>query len=291
MKDLFHIFRTNEAVEVEDLADYQVILLDTEQPTQAAMAITALTLYQLEHGFDRGRFQMLLWAMSRHCPEVVRARAIIGLLLVCGRLNVTDPWALEQMAELLSYDSDMAYEAWCAILQTAKPEVYDTNLEMVKHFYSMPPFSNSPELFFQPFERGQVEDLDDYEWKMVQLFFRTMNVCDCDKYAMLFLLRQYLPTIVEQLKEQEIDIDSLELIDINIQQVMMIAQGKTNARLPRRTKELTPVENYVQELYRFIRLSSHTPLRLTENIGDLRNTMIDRMVVVGAERRKQIDNI
>ena len=86
MKDLFHIFRTNEAVEVEDLADFQVILLDAEQPTQAAMAITALTLYQLEHGYDRGRFQMLLWAMSRHCAEVVRARALVGLLLICDVL-------------------------------------------------------------------------------------------------------------------------------------------------------------------------------------------------------------
>ena len=79
MKDLFDIFRTREAVEVEDLADYQVILLDTEQPTQAAMAITALTLYQLEHGYDRGRFQMLLWAMSKHCANVLPISASIGI--------------------------------------------------------------------------------------------------------------------------------------------------------------------------------------------------------------------
>ena len=176
MKDLFHIFRTNDAVEVEDLADYQVILLDTEQPTQAAMAITALTLYQLEHGFDRGRFQMLLWAMSRSCPEEVRVRAIVGLLLICGRLKVMDSWALEKMADLLSYDSELAFEAWQAILRTSKPAVYDPNLEMVKQLYNSPQFANAPELYFEPFVRGQIEDLDDYEWKMTELFFQALVV-------------------------------------------------------------------------------------------------------------------
>lgn len=289
MKDLFHIFRTNEAVEVEDLADFQVILLDAEQPTQAAMAITALTLYQLEHGYDRGRFQMLLWAMSRHCAEVVRARALVGLLLICGRLNITDEWALDQMAEMLSYESEAAYEAWTAILQTSKPEVYDRNLDMVKPIYGMQPFTNAPELFFEPFERGKVEELDDFEWKVSELFFNAMNVCDSDKYALMVILKQYMPMIVEQLKEQDIDIDSLESVDMNFQRMMMISNGKHT--LHKRETELTPVENYVQQLYRFIRLSRHTPLRLTENIQTLRQTMIDKMVVVGAAQIAQIEKI
>lgn len=289
MKDLFHIFRTTEAVEVEDLADYQVILLDTEQPTQAAMAITALTLYQLEHGFDRGRFQMLLWATSRNCADNVRARAIVGLLLVCARLNVTDQWALEQMAELLSYESETAFEAWCAILQTAKPEEYDQNFAMVKPLYNSQPFTNSPELFFEPFERGKVEDLDDFEWRVVDLFFDAMNVCDSDKYALLLVLKQYLPMIVQQLKEQDIDLDSLEYVDLNFQRMMMISNGKH--MLQKRDTELTTVENYVQQLYRFIRLSRHTPLRVTENMGELRKTMIDKMVVVGAAQIAAISAI
>lgn len=290
MKDLFHIFRTNDAVEVEDLADYQVILLDTEQPTQAAMAITALTLYQLEHGFDRGRFQMLLWAMSRSCPEEVRVRAIVGLLLICGRLKVMDSWALEKMADLLSYDSELAFEAWQAILRTSKPAVYDPNLEMVKQLYNSPQFANAPELYFEPFVRGQIEDLDDYEWKMTELFFHAMNVCDSDKYALLLVLKQYLPAIVQQLKEQDIDLDSLEFVGMNFQQIMLMGQGGKQ-KLQRREYELTPVDNYVQQLYRFIGLSRHTPLRLTKDINELRNTMIDRMVVVGAERRKVLEDL
>lgn len=289
MKDLFDIFRKTESVGVEELADYQVILLDTEQPTQAAMAITALTLYQLEHGYDRGRFQMLLWAMSRHCAEYVRARAIVGLLLICGRLNVTDEWALDQMAELLSFENELAFETWVAILQTTKPEVYDTNLEMVAPIYNMAPFTNAPELYFQPLLRGQVENLDDFEWKVAELFFETMNVCDSDKYALLIILKQYIPVITQELREQDIDIDSLESINLNFQRMMMISNGKNN--LKGRDTELSPVENYVQQLYRFIRLSRHTPLRVSENMSALRNTMIDRMVVVGAEQRKFIEGI
>ena len=280
MKDLFQIFQKNEAVEVEDLADFQVILLDTEQPTQAAMAITALTLYQLEHGYERGRFQMLLWAMSKHCAEEVRVRAMVGLLLICGRLNVTDSWALEQMAELLSYEPEPAFEAWCAILETAKPEVYDPNLEMVRPLYGVPPFTNSAELFFEPFERGKVEDLDDFEWKLVELFFKAMNICDSDKYALLLILKRYLPAIVQQLQNEDIDIDQLEYIDMNIQQMIMIGNGRH--KLQRNTRELTPAENYVQQLYRFMLLSHLTPVRVSEDVNQLRKTMIDRMVVVGA---------
>lgn len=289
LKDLFHIFRTTEAVEVEDLADYQVILLDTEQPMQAAMAITALTIYQLEHGFDRGRFQMLLWAMSRHCAEVVRARAMVGLLLICGRLNITDPWALEQMAELLSYEHEPAFDAWRAIMQTAKPQEYDPNYEMVRPLYGVSPFTNSAELFFEPFERGKVENLDDYEWKVAEMFFQAMNLCDCDKYALLLILQRYLPAIVQQLKEQDLDIDSLEYVDMNFQKMVMLTNGKN--KLQRLTRELTPAEHYVQQLYRFITLSRHTSLRPSEDVKVLRKTMIDRMVVVGSARIAEIEKI
>lgn len=284
MKDLFTIFQKNDAVEVEDLADFQVILLDKEQPTQAAMAITALTLCQLEHGYDRGRFQMLLWAMSKHCADEVRVRAMVGLLLICGRLNVKDSWALEQMAELLSYEYELAFEAWQAILETGKPEKYDPNFDMVRPIYGVPPFNESPELFFEPFERGRVEELDDFEWKLVELFFKAMNVCDSDKYALLLILKRYLPAIVQQLQDQDIDIESLEYIDMNFQQMIMMGNG--SHKLQRNTRELTPAEQYVQQLYRFLMLSHQTPVRVSENVMALRKTMIDRMVVVGAERRK-----
>ena len=103
------------------------------------------------------------------------------------------------------------------------------------------------------------------------------------------ILKQYLPVIVEQLREQEIDLEQLEYVDINFQKMMMISNGKNH--LQRRDAELTEVENYVQQLYRFIRLSRHTPLRLTEDLSELRNTMIDRMVVVGAEQIAEIENI
>lgn len=274
---------------MEDLADFQVILLDTEQPTQAAMAITALTIYQLEHGYDRGRFQMLLWAMSRHCAEVVRARAMVGLLLICSRLNITDQWALEQMAELLSYESEMAFEAWVAILKTGKPEVYDQNLDMVRPLFNAQSFADSPEMFFEPLERGKVENLDDFEWRVTEMFFRSLNVCDSDKYALLLVLKQYLPVIVEQFKAQDIDLDALDHMDIDLQRVMMISNGKHT--LHSRKTALTEVENYVMQLYRFIRLSHHTQLRLSEDIHQLRHTMIDRMVVVGAAQSAQIEAI
>lgn len=289
LKDLFNIFQKNEVVEVDDLADFQVLLLDTYAPSQAAMATTALTLYQLEHGYDRGRFQMLLWAMNNHCANLVRVRAMVGLLLICARLKLTDPWALDQMAELLSLEHELAFDAWRAIMQTAKPDKYDPNFAMVRSLYSSPPFCDSPEMFFLPFLRGKIENLDDYEWKLAELFFKTLNVCDSDKYVLLMILKQYMPAIVQQLREQDIDIDDLALIDVNFQQMIMLGNGRN--RLQRNTRELTPAEQYVQQLYRFLLLSHQTPVRVSEDINELKKTMISRMVVVGKARIAEIENI
>lgn len=289
MKDLFNIFRSNEVVEVDDLADYQVELIDTEDPYPAAMAVTALTLYQLEHGYDRGRFQMIQWALSSRCADVVQVRAMIGLLLICSRQNIKDEWVLEQMAELLSYHNELAYESWYAILTTFKQSVYDPNYAIVKSLYNVPPFTEEPQFYFEPFDRGVVENLDDFEWKISEMFFRTLNVCDSDMYCLMLFLKQFLPAIAKQLKDEDIDIDSLDNIEIKFQQMMMISNGKDH--LQPREEELSEIENYVQQLYRFITLSRHTPLRLSENMQQLRHTMIDRMIVVGIDRKSEIDGI
>ena len=289
LKDLFNIFLKNETVEVEELADYQVLLLDSYDPKPAMMAVTALTVYQLEHGYERGRFQMLLWAMSKRCSLSVRLRAIIGLLMICGYKDVRDEWALEQMADLLSYENEMAFDAWCTILMACKPETFDPNYAIMRPMYNSEPFTNSPEMYFQEFERGVVENIGDYEWRLAEIFFDTMNVCDSDKYVLMILLRQYLPVIVEQLKEQDIDLDALDDINLNFQQMMMISNGKDH--LKPRKNELNPMENYVQQMYRFINASRHTSARLDKDKDALRKTMIDKMVVVGAEQNAEINAI
>ena len=144
-------------------------------------------------------------------------------------------------------------------------------------------------MFFLPFLRGKIENLDDYEWKLAELFFKTLNVCDSDKYALLMILKQYMPAIVQQLREQDIDIDDLALIDVNFQQMIMLGNGRN--RLQRNTRELTPAEQYVQQLYRFLLLSHQTPVRVSEDINELKKTMISRMVVVGKARIAEIENI
>ena len=116
-----------------------------------------------------------------------------------------------------------------------------------------------------------------------------MNLCDSDKYALLLILQRYLPAIVHQLKEQDIDIDSLEYVDMNFQKMVMLSNG--NQRLQRLAHELSPAEQYVQQLYRFLSLSRLTYLRPSEDVTALRKTMIDKMVVVGTERRKVLEGL
>lgn len=289
MKDLYEIFRKNEVLDVDNVADYQVSLLDKEDPWQAAMAVTGLTLYQLEHGCDRGRFQMLLWALKENCAEVVRIRALVGLVLICGRLKVVDEWALEQMADVLSYNSEEAFDAWRAIMQSSKSEKHDPNFVMLKSVYARPPFINDEKIFFQPFEHGRVDQLEDDEWHLAESLFGTMHLCDCDKYAMLLSMQRYIPMLVKQLRAQGVEPDDLDVMNISIGQIEMIPDNMRDQF--KRMTATTPIQNYVQQLYRFIRLSPHTPLRPTEDMNELRRTMIDKMIVVGANRIAELSAI
>jgi len=289
VKDLFDIFLHAETIEVDDLADYQVALIDTEDPYPAAMAVTALTLYQLEHEYDRGRLQMILWALSTRCADEVQVRAMVGLLLIIAHNGINNTWVLEQLADVLSYHDELAYDAWMTLLEMTKPEVYDHNYAVLKDMYNTHLFTEHPKMFFEPFERGIVEDLDDYEWKLAELFFRALNVCDSDMYVMMLLLKQFLPSLAQQLKDDDIDLESMEDMDIKFQQMMMISNGKDHI-IPRE-EELSEVENYVMQLYRYINLSPHSKIQKGKNIRDLRSSMVDRMIIVGAARKLEAEEI
>ena len=140
MKDYFHIFCTRPMIEVDDQSDFQVLLQDEVDTTPACLAVTALTLYQLEHGFDRGRMQMLIWAMNAHCSKDVRLRARVGVILVMAVHDVRDSWALDQLAECISYEALHFYDAYRAILQIfTRNDEFDVNYLLFQMIYGLPP--------------------------------------------------------------------------------------------------------------------------------------------------------
>ena len=273
MKDYFQIFSTNPAIEVDDQSDFQILLQDSVDTTPACMAVTALTLYQLEHGYDRGRMQMLIWAMNPHCPKDVRLRARIGVILVMAVCNVRDSWALEQLAEIISYEPNSCYEAYRAILQIfTRNEEFDVNYILFQMFYGMPPFSKSPELFFKPFERGQVEQLSDEDWSFANALTRAWHLCDSDRFALLLMLMPQLDHLRASFMQQNVDPEELADMQIHVERMTNLS-GEMQRAVLRMTKG-SPLTDYVQQLYRFTNAHKHFPHTLT------RDTFIDKMLVV-----------
>jgi len=280
MKDYFHIFFTRPMIEVEDQSDFQVLLQDEVDTTPACMAVTALTLYQLEHGYDRGRMQMLIWAMNIHCSKDVRLRARTGLILVMAVHDVRDTWALEQLAECISYEPAACYDAYRAILQIfTRNEEFDVNYLLFQMFYGMPPFSKSPDLFFRPFERGQVEQLSDEDWTFANALTQAWHLCDSDRFALLLMLMPQLDSLRASLMEQNVNPEELAEMQIHVERLANLS-GEMKRAVLRMTKG-SPVTDYVQQLYRFT--NAH---KLPHTIN--RNTLVDKMLVVDQQQTNEL---
>ena len=281
MKDYFQIFRTHPMIEVDDQSDFQVLLQDEVDITPACMAVTALTLYQLEHGYDRGRMQMLMWAMNKHCQKAVRMRARVGVILVMAVYDIQDEWALEQLSECISFEPSACYEAYRSILQIfTRNNDFDVNYMLFQMLYAVPPFSNSPELFFQPFQRGRVENLSDSDWSFADAITKTWHLCDSDRFALLIMLMPQLGKLRSTLEEQNVDVEALADMQLHIERLNTMS-GDMKRMVLRMTKG-SPVSDYVQQLYRFTNANSQYlhPIH--------RNTFIDKMLVVDLNQKKEL---
>ena len=281
MKDYFHIFCTRPLIEVDDQSDFQVLLQDEVDTTPACLAVTALTLYQLEHGFDRGRMQMLIWAMNAHCSKDVRLRARVGVILVMAVHDVRDSWALDQLAECISYEALHFYDAYRAILQIfTRNDEFDVNYLLFQMIYGLPPFSKSPELFFKPFARGQVESLSDEDWAFASALTKTWHLCDSDRFALLLMLMPQLESLRATLMEQNVDPEVINEMQIHVERLASLPGEKRRAVL--RMTQGSPLTDYVQQLYRFINAQKPLATPLT------RNTFVDKMIVVDSQQINEL---
>ena len=281
MKDYFHIFCTRPLIEVDDQSDFQVLLQDEVDTTPACLAVTALTLYQLEHGFDRGRMQMLIWAMNAHCSKDVRLRARVGVILVMAVHDVRDSWALDQLAECISYEALHFYDAYRAILQIfTRNDEFDVNYLLFQMIYGLPPFSKSPELFFKPFARGQVESLSDEDWAFASALTKTWHLCDSDRFALLLMLMPQLDSLRATLMEQNVDPEVINEMQIHVERLASLPGEKRRAVL--RMTQGSPLTDYVQQLYRFINAQKPLATPLT------RNTFVDKLIVVDSQQINEL---
>ena len=91
-------------------------------------------------------------------------------------------------------------------------------------------------------------------------------MCDSDKYALCQAYRSFKGIIKSQLS-----VDSLREVGLDMPNNQIVTNG------------------YVQQLYRFFRLSSHTQAQPFELAHHMRNFIVYRLIVVG-DRAKQTIN-
>jgi hypothetical protein len=93
-------------------------------------------------------------------------------------------------------------------------------------------------------------------------------MCDSDKYALCHMYPSF-----KQLIKSQLSIDSLREVGIDMQGKSIITNG------------------YIQQLYRYFRLSSFTNSTPFDLVNYLRDTIVYRLVVIGERAKRAINDM
>ena len=110
--------------------------------------------------------------------------------------------------------------------------------------------------------------MDEEDRSEVENLMNLWPLCDSDKYALCQMYRSFKHMIKSQLS-----VDSLQEVGIDIQGKSIITNG------------------YIQQLYRYFRLSSFSHTKPFETAYKLRDLLVYRLVVVGSRAQQSINQL
>ena len=308
--ELFDYYRTTGALTEEDCLDYISWVQDAPDATKSAMAVSGLTLSLLENNWDRRKVELLATsANSSLTTGIVTERAIIGLLLVMIQYDTevrTDQTLIDALQESLLSNPGLAFSALCAITRTTQvkgveeynksmakelqpllseqpsEKLYDVfqhhqqeieritrlhldqNFSFFKDAYQTSFFRERAANWFIPWSDTALQNINEDDREHVQKLLKVWIMCDSDKYALGSMYSMLRSTLQER-----IPLDSL-------------ASNK---------REDVPVDGYVQQMYRFFRLSSFTQAKPFDIVVYLREKVVYRWVVVGRQAQEAISEL
>lgn len=308
--DIFDLYRETVALSDEDTADFLVYVQDTASPVDGAMAVSGLTLSLLEGQWSTERVLLLMKAYTTACCDMIRERAVVGLLMSMMRYSAVlrEKYdLLDKLQEILTDDPELCFTALCNIARTAQvkqlekfnqeltkeimplmskvgsDEFYDVirkhqsdmeriarmhldqNFLIFRGTYQTPFFRERAAHWLLPWDDNQLQNVREDEREQLQGLLDLWPMCDSDKYALIGMSSIIRNTLKEQLQGDLLaQMDSLGHADI-------VTNG------------------YVQQLYRYFRLSSFTQSTPFDLVNYLRDTIVYRLVVVG-ERAKHVIN-
>ena len=312
MNAIFDNYRLLDTLSHEDEADFRVFLQDPDNLEDGLMAVAGLTLNLLENHWSEHKLMTILTSCDGIAPEMFE-RIVVGVILVMMRYDREirhNQTLLEDLQEVLTFAPELSFTALSNIARTTQikrmeqfnrqltqelmplmndrhsNEFYDIirsrqsemehiakmhldqNFLIFREFYSTPFFRNDASNWLLPWNDKALLNVKEEDRDDVAGLLDLWPLCDSDKYALCQMYDSFKGVIKSQLS-----VDSLREVGLDMPKNQIVTNG------------------YVQQLYRFFRLSSHTQIRPFDLASHLRDLMVYRLIVVGERAKESINQL
>ena len=294
------------------MADFCVYVQDPINTTDGMMAIAGLTINLLEHSWNEDNLMLMLTSCDGISPEAFE-RVVVGLLLVMMQHDThirRDRVMLGEMQEVLTYAPELSFTALSNIARTTQMkrmeqfnaqltkelmplmnnretnEFYDIirsrqsemehiakmqldqNFLIFREFYSTPFFREQASNWLLPWTDEALLNIQEEDRDEVEGLMQLWPMCDSDKYALCNMYSSF-----KQLIQSQLSVDSLREVGIDMQSKNIVTNG------------------YIQQLYRYFRLSSFAHTKPFDMAYKLRDLLVYRLVVVGSRAQQSINEL
>lgn len=310
--EIFDYYHSHTTFSEDDMADFRVYVQDPIHTTDGLMAIAGLTINLLENPWNEDNLMLLLTSCDGISPEGFE-RVVVGLLLVMIQYDTAirrNRLLLGEIQEVLTYAPELSFTALSNIARTTQikrmehfnaqltkellplmnnresNEFYDiirsrqSEMEHIAHmqldqnflifreFYHTPFFRQQAANWFLPWTEDAILNIPEDDRDEVDGLIQMWPMCDSDKYALCHMYPSFKALIKSQLS-----VDSLREVGLDMPGKNIITNG------------------YVQQLYRYFRLSSFAHAKPFELASKLRELLVYRLVVVGEQAQQAINQL
>ena len=310
--EIFDYYRSATSFSQDDVADFYVYTQDSVHPTDGLMAIAGLTINLLENPWNQDHLMLLITCCDGISPEGFE-RVVVGLLLAMMQHDTyirRDRNLLGEIQEVLTYAPELSFTALSNIARTtqmkrmeqfnaqltkellplmndrASNEFYDIirsrqsemehiakmhldqNFLLFREFYSTPFFRAQAANWLLPWTDEVLLGIDEEDRNEVESLMQLWPLCDSDKYALCHMYKSF-----KQMIKSQLSVDSLREVGMDMQGKTIVTNG------------------YIQQLYRFFRLSSFAKTKPFDLANKLRELLVYRLVVVGSQAQQSISQL
>ena len=310
--EIFDYYKSATSFSQDDVADFYVYTQDSTNPTDGLMAIAGLTINLVENKWNKDNLMLLITCCDGISPEGFE-RVVVGLLLTMMQHDTLirrDRALLSEIQEVLTYAPELSFTALSNIARTtqmkrmeqfnaqltkellplmndrASNEFYDIirsrqsemehiakmhldqNFLLFREFYSTPFFREQPANWLLPWTEDVLLNIDEEDRNEVESLMQLWPLCDSDKYALCHMYKSFKHMIKSQLS-----VESLNEVGMNMQGKTIVTNG------------------YIQQLYRYFRLSSFSKSKPFDLAYKLRDLLVYRLVVVGSQAQQSINQL